>query len=203
MSEFRTNKRTKKPFPVSLGGFKRSSVNPKYSEEIRFLPPSAHPWKDKGDGEIEKTIFMGWTPDHRDRVYFEIRLTENISDKPVETITHDIIPPGEKHYTLSMSGYETPSGERAMQSAGQIDMHIRPHFNEYHWENRELAKEMLDVWENWHLNALQAGCIHQKEGDYNDPAISGQVCPETGYKYGHSWLFRKIPDDLLAKVESW
>ena len=35
------------------------------------------------------------------------------------------------------------------------------------------------------------------------PDSIGAPCPETGYLYGHSWLFEEIPADILAEIHSW
>lgn len=71
------------------------------------------------------------------------------------------------------------------------------------------VRKLADLWDEWHLNTMQAGCAHQPEesivyrqGRYgreidltNTPA-----CPETGYRYGHAWLTRLLPDEVAAWV---
>lgn len=40
----------------------------------------------------------------------------------------------------------------------------------------------------------------EREREGSDPAISGQVCPVTGYKYGHKWLYEAVPADKLNRL---
>ena len=87
---------------------------------------------------------------------------------------------------LSISGVEGPNHYGGCRGGcGQIDMHID---NEYlnnlnfapGW-NKKLAKRFLTIWEEWHLNDLQAGCEHQRNLGWNNDNI-GEPCPECGYK---------------------
>ena len=70
-------------------------------------------------------------------------------------------------------------------------------------ENGKLCKkdkatylEILRLWKNYHLNGMNAGCEHQKEGS---PA--GSVCPVCGYRYGSAWLYREIPEKDLEAIK--
>ena len=71
----------------------------------------------------------------------------------------------------------------------------------------------------WHLNAMQAGCAHQtvvyEDSDYGRrPSLDlTPACPDirsyhvvggrvTGYRYGHAWLVRVLPDDFLSRVHA-
>ena len=71
-------------------------------------------------------------------------------------------------------------------------------------ENGKLCKkdkatylEILRLWKNYHLNGMNAGCEHQKEGS---PA--GSVCPVCGYRYGSAWLYREIPEKDLEAIKN-
>lgn len=57
--------------------------------------------------------------------------------------------------------------------------------------------EILRLWKNYHLNGMNAGCEHQKEGS---PA--GSVCPVCGYRYGSAWLYREIPEKDLEAIKN-
>lgn len=64
-------------------------------------------------------------------------------------------------------------------------------------------KRILQIWNEYHLNTMQAGCVHQIQGDYNKVEISSQVCPHTGYKYGSAWLYKTIPDAIIEEIKSF
>jgi hypothetical protein len=60
----------------------------------------------------------------------------------------------------------------------------------------------------WHLSAMSAGCVHQTPVYANDrygrnvPSLDQTPpCPITGYRYGHSWLVRVLPDGFLRNVQ--
>ena len=71
-------------------------------------------------------------------------------------------------------------------------------------ENGKLCKkdkttylEILRLWKNYHLNGMNAGCEHQKEG-----SPVGSVCPVCGYRYGSAWLYREIPEKDLEAIKN-
>lgn len=51
----------------------------------------------------------------------------------------------------------------------------------------------------WHLNAMRAGCTHQRAAGWGRQDDIGKPCPECGYRYGSAWLFEPLP----AEVETW
>ena len=57
--------------------------------------------------------------------------------------------------------------------------------------------EILRLWKNYHLNGMNAGCEHQKEG-----SPVGSVCPVCGYRYGSAWLYREIPEKDLEAIKN-
>jgi hypothetical protein len=65
--------------------------------------------------------------------------------------------------------------------------------------------DLVKVWREWHLNDMQAGCVHQTP----DPDMSMAErlksvppCPETGYKYGHAWLVKPLPTETEQFVRA-
>lgn len=57
----------------------------------------------------------------------------------------------------------------------------------------------------WHMNGLTAGCEHQTAEYETDrygrrvPSLSQTpACPVTGYRYGHAWLVRELPAEIIA-----
>ncbi len=76
-------------------------------------------------------------------------------------------------------------------------------------------KRIRQIWEQYHLNDMNAGTKKQAEAIEKWKAEGNkyeysQVCEylksiglyEDGfYKYGHAWLFRPIPDEVIAEVK--
>lgn len=106
---------------------------------------------------------------------------------------------------------------------------------EFFPNDKRLAR-MVEVWNEYHLNDLNAGtpkqtaaikqwklinkydytaaCEYLKSiGLYEDFEIDGLACaggfPEDvlsgkrGYRYGERWIFRPIPAEIIAEIESW
>lgn len=84
------------------------------------------------------------------------------------------------------------------------------------------AQRMLAIWREWHLNDMQAGSPAQREWIAAHPeqshdymllsaALEGAgLNPDPNflhngkpYKYGHAWLKRELPADVIAEIESW
>lgn len=78
-------------------------------------------------------------------------------------------------------------------------------------------KEIYRLWKNYHLNGMHAGTVrqeaylkeHRKTEPYKDYTRDCEILKEAGlyedeqengYKYGHSWLYRKIPEEDLRKI---
>jgi hypothetical protein len=65
------------------------------------------------------------------------------------------------------------------------------------------------LWKRWHLNTMRAGCVHMPEFSYpqgQDPESRERwdnrpVCPETGYRWGNSWLTEPLPEDVVTEVQ--
>ena len=74
------------------------------------------------------------------------------------------------------------------------------------WDARKV-QTLLDL-APWHLNSATAGCAHQAviyaPDRYGREAPSLDLtppCPVTGYRYGHAWLIRPLPDGFLPQVQ--
>lgn len=71
-------------------------------------------------------------------------------------------------------------------------------------DRNDLAS-LLAIWERWHLNDLQAGCVHQDHVPHNvadwtaSAAAESAKCPN-GYRYGSAWLVTPLPADVVAEV---
>jgi hypothetical protein len=130
---------------------------------------------------------------------------------------------------LSITGVEGPkSNGDAKGGCGQIDMSLRED-DRSTWKynnpwNDEMMDRLLQVWDDYHLNDMQAGTPKQtefikqhkhefsrlnwyteacealsKEGllydyDYFPPDEDGE---KRGYRYGTAWLAIPVPEDVL------
>lgn len=62
---------------------------------------------------------------------------------------------------------------------------------------REILR-MVDIWERWHMNGMQAGCEHQRALGWNSyDEHPSEPCPTCGYKYGTAWLYEPLPQDVI------
>jgi len=72
------------------------------------------------------------------------------------------------------------------------------------WKKQVISEDalaiLLDIWDKWHLNDLTPYCIHQID-ELNDELLTN-VCPITGYKYGHNWLVEEIPSEVILTLEN-
>jgi hypothetical protein len=60
------------------------------------------------------------------------------------------------------------------------------------WTVADVVK-LHEIWTKYHLNDMNAGCVHQPHPD------SGN-CPHTGYKWGQRWLFKPLPYHVVAWI---
>lgn len=116
---------------------------------------------------------------------------------------------------LSISGVVGPTrGGNAMGGCGQIDMefeHRNPEQNDKRYS--DLIKpadirfaagwdadrwyEFLEIWKTWHLNDTHAECVHQEERGETWEKNPSAVCPECGWKLGHGWSRREVPESVI------
>ena len=80
---------------------------------------------------------------------------------------------------------------------------------------RELFNRVFAIWDEYHLNTLNAGtkkqfeCLEQcdaltldYEGRCNVLKEQG-LYDDNGYLYGHGWLGKQIPTEVLDEILSW
>ena len=81
----------------------------------------------------------------------------------------------------------------------------------------ERVQRIIRVWRVWHLNDLTAGTPRQEaaiaqwkaEGNKYDYGKAVEylksigLYEDDGYKYGHAWLKRELPDDVKKEIKSW
>lgn len=98
-------------------------------------------------------------------------------------------------------GRLTINGKDGMGSWGQIDMHLRK-ADRTDWKYqdgwyKDKVDKFFEIWEKWHLNDLRATCIHQEERGETWATHPSAVCPDCGWKLGHGWQKREVPEEVL------
>lgn len=102
-----------------------------------------------------------------------------------------------KDGVFSMSGNVWNRTKTDIYCGGQIVDQIAKLF-----PHNKRVQEMFEVWNQWHLNDMQAGCEHQRKLGWDKNEINAP-CPTCGYKYGSAWLKKEIPHEIIEKIESW
>ena len=130
----------------------------------------------------------------------------------------------EKGITLSMCGDVWQKNRSDIIAGGQLEDHIFDYLKKYLYP-RDKIKRMVEVWKEYHLNDMNAGCEHQRAEQWGEKELilpsgekkrSGWVyekehpegvlskpCPVCGYQYGSAWLFRAIPEEIIQEIKSW
>lgn len=148
------------------------------------------------------------------RVTVEFRVERLERAETYETTTHTrVTAPLEFALTTAVWEPPTRTRERDIVTGGAtieplVDVlehgELAPGFT------REKVERLIEMFEQHHLNAMKAGCAHQTVA--LDPKGRGYdthyaldhtpACPETGYRWGRSWLLEPLPegfvDELLA-----
>ena len=104
------------------------------------------------------------------------------------TISGGELPRG--YVSVSITGELAPKGVRYGTNAssyGQI-VDALPSDHPIRW-----------AWNNFHLNDLKAGCIHQIDAGIDE---LGATCEQCGYKWGSAWLVEPIDGLTLRAILS-
>ena len=79
-------------------------------------------------------------------------------------------------------------------------------------KNNPLFMEIYNIWIEYHLNNIQAGTLSQQEavkdfkGDYKaqcEYLKSINLYEINGFKYGHEWLLKVIPNEIIEKIKNY
>ena len=82
-------------------------------------------------------------------------------------------------------------------------------------ERRALYNRIYEIWREYHLNDLQSGTKKQTallteelhRADHYREACkyleSVGLFEDRGYKYGHGWLCKEIPTEIVAEIMTW
>lgn len=78
------------------------------------------------------------------------------------------------------------------------------------------VQRIKEIWKHWHLNGLNAGTPEQMafinewkkthEYDYGDACKALQeagLYEVRGIKYGYTWQYEPIPDEIIDEIKSW
>jgi hypothetical protein len=64
----------------------------------------------------------------------------------------------------------------------------------------EGVANLINIWHEWHLNDMQAGCEHQPHSVKSYNVATVEPCPVTGYKYGSKWLHKPLTYEVFTWV---
>jgi hypothetical protein len=119
-----------------------------------------------------------------DRMFVEITLKS--TNRAQETTDHRSVKGGQR---ISITGFVIEHGRRNASAAGQcIDDVASVTEPAPGWTRKDIAT-LIEVWREWHLNDMKAGCIHSEN------------CPD-GYRIGSAWLYKEPTDDALRKIKA-
>ena len=113
--------------------------------------------------------------------------------------------------------YVFTASARCKGHGGQCLDHIHEKGEQYIMpdEKKVLFNRIYEVWREYHLNELQSGTKKQTEAlteelhraDHYKEACkyleSIGLFEDRGYKYGHGWLCKEIPAEIVAEIMTW
>ncbi len=125
---------------------------------------------------------------------------------------------------LGISGSLWNLSRRDISQGGQMQDTLRKEFTDGNLKLKsnikpEDFKKLLDVWDRWHLNDLNAGTTKQRElveQHKNDPKYAEldvfldrpkailkdfNADPDNGYSYGSEWLYEPLPKDVVEFIK--
>lgn len=100
---------------------------------------------------------------------------------------------------FSASGEVWQSNMRDIEMGGQCLDSIWAEFSGQ-IEDPTLFKQIMRLWEKFHLNDMHAECEHQEKRGETWATHPSAECPECGWKLGHGWSYRAIPKPYLGDI---
>jgi hypothetical protein len=128
------------------------------------------------------------------RVYVNANVQD--LDHPMMTVDHGTVTSGLR---LSLTG-------ETRYSAGQIIDDVRAIVKPVKGLTAADLLELVSIWEEYHLNDMNALCIHQtikwEDSTYGRRMDLDAIgaCPVNGYRPGSAWLYKTVPDSVLERV---
>jgi hypothetical protein len=117
-------------------------------------------------------------------------------ERECQTVDHGTVRNGQR---LSLTG-------ETVYSAGQIIDDVRAVVKPAKGLTAADLLELVSIWEEYHLNDMKALCAHQTAAyEYSRGYKSLDLdaigaCPVSGYRPGSAWLYKTVPDLILARV---
>lgn len=126
------------------------------------------------------------------------------------------------HLELGISGGIWNFKNTDYLCVGQIQGDLRSRLEDkalvFHDESltEEKLKRLLDIWDRWHLNTLNAGTREQNqkvkerltEENYTYPGAcivlkNSDLYEDRGCRYGSTWLVELLPEEVIEEIKSW
>lgn len=134
----------------------------------------------------------------------EVALEYKVATGHELTVGLDRMVAGAVYPVLTISGEEQErlraDGQTRLMACGQVhdliatDLH-KGALNQPHL----FLQALLNLWHDWHLNDMNAGCQHQREAGW-DLKRCGEKCPKCGYEWGSKWLVRPLPKAVEDQI---
>ena len=113
-------------------------------------------------------------------------------------------------YVFSASAYTKGMGGQCLDHIhDQAEKYIVPE------AMQNIFRRIYEVWNEYHLNELQSGTKRQKEaltGELRKAVNYVEACKhldsigllvDNGFKYGHGWLCKEIPTEIVNEIMTW
>lgn len=142
--------------------------------------------------------FIGRTAD-RDRVYVEIRLTEFDPENGGKDVRFTDLTTGKLTHGLGISGFVIGKGYRHAHGAGQVVSDVRQVTEFAKGWTRADVRSLLAIWDEWHLNQMNAESDEQRAAGMTYETHPGHV-DSNGYRLGSQWLARQLPEVVLEEL---
>ena len=140
------------------------------------------------------------------RVTVEIRIERLERSDEYETVSHEHVSQP-LDFALTTSVWQ-PSGKDIVSGGATVEplREVLASGDYGAGMDAEKVSRLIELHEAYHLNSMQAGCEHQtvqwEDGPYGRrPSLElTEPCPITGYRYGHKWLVKVLPEDFASDL---
>lgn len=169
--------------------------------------------------ELSRKIGFGKI-DYLDQGRKNCKVEVEITLKPIKNAKGIVLAAGEEVMELTIGARVWNHIGSNIYCGGQCLDTIRPYI-ERDTPYKEEYKEIVRLWENYHLNGMHAGTPAQEKA-LRDAGLNGfasnydQCCkyllsiglykdtlPDgSTYEFGHGWLTEKIPEEDLVKIQA-
>ena len=130
-------------------------------------------------------------------VTLDIQLTYDKLNHTRESIYHNKKYAGEYLWKFFIRGAVWNPRKTYIYFGGQCQDTISQFF-----KHDKHVQRIIQLWNRYHLNDMQAGCAHQQTGNCDCKTIMNQYCEYGCYKYGSKWLYKQIPESVLDEIIS-